>query len=133
MNKIDRRTAATLGAFAFVGLTHKAYGVSAGKQVAPGVRLVDVSENSTILTTYPKVSIQDMIFEPGSNDGKPMPMPNDMVCHMLDGELTVSHDGKVSVFKKGDVWACAKSVTYEASKNLGTAVATMRIINLLPA
>jgi quercetin dioxygenase-like cupin family protein len=55
-----------------------------------------------------------------------------MVCHMLDGELTVDTGSGDNVYRKGDVWSCAKGLP-ERSKNTGSTVAIMRIIDLLPA
>jgi uncharacterized cupin superfamily protein len=38
-------------------------------------------------------------------------MPNDMVCHVPEGELRVKQtDGMEFVAKKGDVWTCKKGI-----------------------
>jgi hypothetical protein len=55
-------------------------------------------------------------------------MPNDMVCHVPDGELQVME----FLAKKGDVWTCKKGIG-EDLENVGSTVAIMRIIDLLPA
>jgi hypothetical protein len=59
-------------------------------------------------------------------------MPNDMVCNMLEGELTVNTGVGDQVYRKGDVWLCAKDMP-EYSRNTGTTVAIMRNIDLLPS
>ena len=59
-------------------------------------------------------------------------MPNDMVCHVPEGELRVKQsDGMEFVAKKGDVWTCKKGIG-EDLENVGSTVAIMRIIDLLP-
>src|SRR5881396_2001170 len=40
---------------------------------------------------------------------------------------------KEFIVKKGDVWTCAKGLNTEGTKNKGSAVAVMRIIDLLTA
>jgi uncharacterized cupin superfamily protein len=59
-------------------------------------------------------------------------MPNDMVCHCLEGELQVSQGpGKQFVAKAGDVWSCMKGMP-EAGVSSGSTVAIMRVIDLIP-
>ena len=80
---------------------------------------------------YKTVSMRDTIYQPGvTTSGNTM--PNDMVCHMLEGELTVNTGAGDNLYKKGDVWSCATGLP-EHSKNTGSTVAIMRIIDLLPA
>jgi quercetin dioxygenase-like cupin family protein len=102
-----------------------------GREVAPGVRRVEYSKRETMIPNYKTVSLRDTIYQPGaSTSGESM--PNDMVCHMLEGELTVDTGSGPNLYKKGDVWSCAKGLP-ERSKNTGSTVAIMRIIDLLPA
>ena len=55
-------------------------------------------------------------------------MPNDMVCHVPEGELRVKQsDGMEFVAKKGDVWTCKKGIG-EDLENVGSMVAIMLII-----
>ena len=58
-------------------------------------------------------------------------MKNDMVCHMTEGELAVVQNKNEFTVKKGDVWTCAKADTTEGTQNKGSAVAIMRIIDLM--
>jgi quercetin dioxygenase-like cupin family protein len=61
-----------------------------------------------------------------------MGMANDMVCHCLEGELRVNQGpGKDFTVKKGDVWSCNKGLP-ENDENVGSSVAIMRVIDLLP-
>jgi quercetin dioxygenase-like cupin family protein len=74
--------------------------------------------------------MRDVIYQPGASTSSST-MPNDMVCHVLEGELTVDTGYGNHLYKKGDVWSCAKGMP-EHSKNNGSTVAIMRIIDLLP-
>jgi uncharacterized cupin superfamily protein len=58
-------------------------------------------------------------------------MKNDMVCHMLEGELMVVQNTKEFTVKKGDVWTCAKADTAEGTNNKSDAVAIMRVMDLM--
>jgi len=113
------------------GAAAQSSGASEGREIAPGVRRVEYSKRETMIPNYKTVSMRDHSYQPGastSGDG----MPNDMVCHMVDGELTVDTGSGPNLYKKGDVWSCAKGLP-ERSKNTGSTVAIMRIIDLLPA
>lgn len=102
-----------------------------GREIAPGVRRVDYTKRETMIPNYRTVAMRDTIYQPGASTSGGS-MPNDMVCHMLDGELTVDTGSGDNLYKKGDVWSCAKGLP-ERSKNTGSSVAIMRIIDLLPA
>lgn len=101
-----------------------------GREIAPGVRRVDYSKRDTMIPNYKTVSMRDNIYQPGASTSGAS-MGNDMVCHMLEGELTVDTGSGDTLYKKGDVWSCAKGMP-ERSKNTGTTVAIMRVIDLLP-
>jgi quercetin dioxygenase-like cupin family protein len=101
-----------------------------GREVAPGVRRVEYSKRETMIPNYKTVSMRDNIYQPGASTSGSS-MSNDMVCHMLEGELTVDTGSGDNVYKKGDVWSCAKGMP-ERSKNTGSTVAVMRVIDLLP-
>lgn len=60
-------------------------------------------------------------------------MKNDMICHITEGELSVVHNKEKFTAKKGDVWACAIGATTEGTQNTGSAVAIMRVIDLMSA
>jgi quercetin dioxygenase-like cupin family protein len=100
------------------------------REVAPGVRRVEYSKRETMISNYKTVSMRDNIYQPGASTSGSS-MANDMVCHMLEGELTVDTGSGDPLYKKGDVWSCAKGMP-ERSKNTGSTVAVMRVIDLLP-
>ena len=92
---------------------------------------MDYTKRETMIPNYKTVAMRDHIYQPGASTSGGS-MPNDMVCHMLEGELTVDTGAGDNLYKKGDVWSCAKGLP-ERSKNTGSTVAIMRIIDLLPA
>jgi len=100
------------------------------KELAKGVKQRILSEGPSLIPGYSKVSMRDIIFEPGgtvpSNE-----MMNAMVCHITQGELKIVQNGKEFVAKKDHVWTCAKGTTTEGATNAGTTVAIMRITDLL--
>jgi quercetin dioxygenase-like cupin family protein len=103
-----------------------------GREIAPGVRRIDYGKYHSMIPAYKTVSMRDLVYQPGASTTNPT-MGNDMVCHVLEGELTVATGGAGEVvFKKGDVWSCAKGGP-ENGKNNGSTVAIMRVIDLLPA
>ena len=99
------------------------------KELAKGVKQRILSEGPSLIPGYSKVSMRDVIFEPGgtvpSNE-----MMNAMVCHITQGELKIVQNGKEFVAKKDHVWTCAKGTTTEGATNAGTTVAIMRITDL---
>ena len=105
-------------------------GAPAGGGADPGVRRVDHTKSETMIPNYKTVSMRDVIYQPGASTSSST-LPNDMVCHVLEGELTVDTGHGNHLYKKGDVWSCAKGMP-EHSKNNGSTVAIMRIIDLLP-
>ena len=105
-------------------------GSTKGREIAPGVRRVEYSKRETMIQPYKTVLMRDNIYQPGASTSGSS-MANDMVCHMLEGELTVNTGSGDNVYKKGDVWSCAKGMP-EHSKNTGSTVAIMRVIDLLP-
>ncbi len=145
MDEIDRRSALVLGlATAGTALASsnpamaQPYRPDQGREVAPGVRVVDVSEREmmhgrdAVLPGYKRVKVVDVVFQPGATD-KDDAMPNDMVCQCIDGEMRLNHrDGHAFTVKKNDVWTCVKGEP-EDTENIGTTVAIMRVINLIPA
>ncbi|MCD6072464.1 MAG: hypothetical protein K0S42_2980 [Microvirga sp.] len=114
----------------FVPAAAQTSGSKEGREIAPGVRRIDYSKRETMIPNYKTVSMRDNIYQPGASTSGAS-MGNDMVCHMLEGELTVDTGSGDTLYKKGDVWSCAKGMP-ERSKNTGTTVAIMRVIDLLP-
>src|SRR5215204_3409510 len=122
MVNIDRRSTLAFGITAASGLAMPgsvAAGMSGmfgaggtaapeGREVAPGVRIIDYTKREAVIPAYKNVGMRDFVYQPGAKTNYPL-MPNEMVCHMLEGELSVSHGaGMDFFFKKNDVWSCAK-------------------------
>jgi len=135
MENMDRRLVLGFGltASALVLPTIAAaqtYGPDEGKELAPGVRQVDLGEGESILPAYKMFKLRDIVIQPGAKTPDNV-MENDMLCHMTEGELAVVQNGKEFTVKKGGVWACAKGITTEGTQNKGSAVAIMRVIDLM--
>jgi quercetin dioxygenase-like cupin family protein len=138
MTDIDRRSAFAIGLVGISGLflpEHAAaqtYGPNEGKELAKGVRQVDLGERESLIPAYNKVRLRDIVLQQGAKTPDNA-MMNDMLCHMTAGELAVVQNDKQFTVKKGDVWTCAKGITTEGTQNKGNTVAIMRIIDLLTA
>jgi hypothetical protein len=105
--------------------------VGAGKDTSPwpGVVVRSYGESPSIIPGFKTVSMRDIIMQPGSKTMGP-PMPNAMVCHILEGEMRIDQDGKVFTAKKNFCWSCNKD-TKEQAFNDSNAVAIMRITDLM--
>ena len=139
MEDIDRRSTLALGLATAAALPAlltptpayaQRYRPDEGKEIAPGVRRVDLTKRASEIPAYATVSMRDIVYQPGSKSDNPT-MLNDMVCHCLEGELAVDQGtGKEFLVKAGDVWSCKKGMP-ETTDNRGTTVAIMRVIPLL--
>lgn len=106
------------------------YSANEGKEIAPGVRRVELSKKNSEISAYSTVSMVDFVFQPGSKFANPA-MASDMVCHCLEGELAIDQGmGVPFVAKAGDVWSCKKGMP-ETTENRGSTVGIMRVIYLL--
>ena len=140
MEDIDRRSALAFGLVTAATLpalltptpaSAQRYRPDEGREIAPGVRRVDLTKRESEIPAYATVSMRDIVYQPGSKSDNPT-MANDMVCHCLEGELQVSQGpGKQFVAKTGDVWSCMKGMP-EANENKGSTIAIMRVIDLIP-
>ena len=134
MDDLDRRLVLGLGAAASAVVlplwANAQTGPTAGKELAPGVRQIDHGERDSLIPAYKKVHMRDIVISPGAKTPE-REMMNDMLCHITEGELAVVQNKKEFTVKKGDVWTCAKSISTEGTQNKGSAVAIMRIIDLL--
>jgi hypothetical protein len=139
MEDMDRRSALAFGLTAAAtsvlvlpaSATAQTYGPNEGKELAPGVRQVDLGKRETMIKAYKTVSMRDIVFQSGK--GAPeSSMANDMLCHITEGELRIKQGSKEFTAKKNDVYSCAKGEPEQAT-NTGTTVAIMRVIDLLPA
>ncbi len=138
MAHVNRRSALVLAAAAasaaFVAEDAAAQqpAATAGKELAPGVRQVERSKRASMIPAYKSVSMIDIVYQPKAKLASGRPMPNDMVCHCPQGEIRVKQTpGGEFVAKAGDVWSCNKGLL-EETENIGSGMAIMRVINLLP-
>ena len=139
MEHLNRRSALTLGIAAtaatpLLGFVNPAaaqtYGPDEGKEIGPGVRVVDLGQRDSVIPAYKMVKLRDVLIQPGAKTPDNV-MKNDMLCHMTEGELSVVQNGKAFTVKKGDVWTCATANTTEGTQNKSDAVAIMRVIDLM--
>jgi hypothetical protein len=101
MEHIDRRaalafgfaTAATLPAVLTpTPASAQRYRPDEGREIAPGVRRVELTKRASEIPGYATVSMRDMVYQPGAKSENPA-MANDMVCHCLEGEVQLARAG----------------------------------------
>ena len=146
MEDINRRSALTIGlataaATPLLALATPAgaaeivptYGPNDGKEIAPGVRLVEVGKWGSDMTGIKSVLVLDVVFQPGAAD-KESVMDNDMVCFITSGEFTIKKTNPDKEFnvKKGEYYTCGKGKTDHAT-NISKEVGIHRITVLIPA
>jgi quercetin dioxygenase-like cupin family protein len=137
MENMDRRLVVGLGLAtpALVlptTIAAQTYAPTEGREIGPGVRVVDLGERDSVIPAYKTVKLRDVVIQPGAKTPDNV-MMNDMVCHMTEGELSVVQNNNKFTVKKGDVWTCAKGNTTEGTQNTGSTVAIMRIADLMTA
>jgi quercetin dioxygenase-like cupin family protein len=134
MQEMDRRSMLGFGVLAsalvFPAVSEAQTAPGAGKEIAPGVRQVDLGEGASMIPAYKTVRMRDIVISPGASTPE-RDMMNDMLCHITEGELAVVQNKKEFIVKKGGVWTCAKGINTEGTSNKSNAVAIMRIIDLL--
>lgn len=139
MQRVDRRSALKVSALSAAALPvllksgpalAQKYGPDEGKEIAPGVRAIQLTTKPSHMPAYKTISMRDIVFQPGAKGGRPE-MPNDMVCHVLEGELSIDN-GPDDQFDAptGQVWSCRKG-QQEFATNKSNTVAVMRVIDLL--
>jgi quercetin dioxygenase-like cupin family protein len=140
MDDINRRSAMALGltvaaATPLVAIATPAvaamYGPDEGTEAHPGVRVITLGKRESMIPAYKQVQLSDIVFQPGST-WPDEPMPNDMVCTVIEGELEITQGDMKFTCKGGDVYSCGKD-THETATNKGSVAAVMRVIDLLPA
>ena len=136
MEDVDRRSTFVLGlaaasafVFAVSGVAEAAVGDET--DVAKGVKQKILGEGPAMIPGSKTVRLRDISFQPGSSIPA-ISMKNPMVCHITEGELQITQDGKPFVAKKNFVWTC-NTGTMEGATNSGSAVAVMRVTDLLTA
>ncbi|MGQ0547714.1 MAG: cupin domain-containing protein [Betaproteobacteria bacterium] len=105
---------------------------AARAQGAPGISRQKWGSRESMIPGYKRIAMRDVVYQPGAKTSNAS-MPNDMVCHVPEGELRVKQtDGMEFAARKGDVWTCKKGIG-EDLENIGSTVAIMRIIDLIAA
>src|ERR1700736_5551559 len=106
----------------------RTYGPNEGKELAPGVRLVELGKAESTIPAYKTIEMVDLIFEPGKTITEKS-MPADMVCHMTQGEVLIKKASKQFIVKEGKVYTCIKGEA-EEDTNTGSTVAIIRAMVL---
>ena len=136
MEDVDRRSAFVLGLGAASALVFAGSGVAEAAvgdetELAKGVKVKILGEGPAMIPGYKTVRLRDISFQPGSSNPA-IAMKNPMVCHVTEGELQITQDGKPFTAEKNFVWTC-NTGTVEGASNSGSVVAVMRITDLLTA
>jgi len=140
MKTMNRRSAIALGVTAAAvsplftlaaSAKTKKYGPKEGKEIAPGVRIVEVGTGNSDIAAYKSIAIVDAVFQPGAHAPQMM-MDNDMVCTITSGAFTIKKADKEFKLKVGDMYTCSKGKTDE-STNTSQEVGVHRIAILIPA
>ena len=140
MEDMNRRSALALGLTAaaaaplFVSSASAAtpvYGPEDGKELFPGVRLVEIGEFHSDIPAYKSIFMVDIVFQPGAADVESV-MDNDMVCFILAGEFKINKVDKEFTVKEGESYTCSKGKTDHAT-NISSVVGIHRASVLIPA
>ena len=141
MKGMNRRSTLALGLsattaplFAFAtpaGAAVPAYGPTDGKEIAPGVRLVELGTFNSDIPAYKSIFMVDIVFQPGAVAPESK-MDNDMVCQITAGEFKIKKADKEFTLKEGEMYTCAKGKT-DGATNTSAVVGIHRIAILVPA
>lgn len=140
MQDLNRRSAITLGltvatAAPFAVLptlaASETYAADVGKEIMPGIRQVELGEWPVKLGGYTKVVVNDYLFAPGAAFPAES-MKNDMLCQIMEGEISTTQDGKMFTSTAGKAYSCVTGMV-AGDKNASSAPAIMRVIDLLTA
>jgi hypothetical protein len=137
MGDVDRRLALTLGFAAVSGLAipstavARTYDPDVGEEIAPGVRQIFLGSAASDLSGYTRISMRDLVFQPGSNTYDPS-IQNDMISYVAEGALIVRQGGTQWIAKSGyGPWTSRKGIK-TAYLQTHSEVAVLRIIDLFP-
>lgn len=109
----------------------KKYGPTDGKELYPGVRLVELGTFHSDIPAYKSITMVDIVFQPGAVAPE-TPMKSDMVCYIAAGEFKIKKVDKEFTVKEGEMYTCSKGKT-DASTNVSKVVGIHRIGMLNPA
>ena len=139
MKGMNRRSTMALGLSAAasplfissVSAAAKEYGPNDGKELVPGVRVVELGTFNSDIPAYKSISMVDIVFQPGAVFPE-SPMDNDMVCQIAAGEFKIKKADKEFTLKEGEMYTCSKGKT-DVATNTSAVVGIHRIAVLLPA
>ena len=101
------------------------YGPNDGKEIAPGVRVVELGAFNSDIPAYKSIFMVDIVFQPGAVVPAKV-MKDDMVCYIAAGEFKIKKADKEFTVKEGEMYTCTKGKTDEAT-NVGKDVGIHRI------
>ena len=140
MKEVNRRSTLALGLAAAAAtpllflakpaVAHK-YGPTDGKELYPGVRLVELGTFNSDIPAYKNIFMVDVVFQPGAVAPETV-MTNDMVCQITAGEFKIKKADKEFTLKAGEMYTCAKGKT-EMATNTSSVVGIHRIGIMIPA
>ena len=139
MKGMNRRSTMALGLSAAasplfissVSAAAKVYGPNDGKELYPGVRLVELGTFNSDIPVYKNIFMVDVVFQPGAVAPESK-MDNDMVCQITAGEFKIKKADKEFTLKECEMYTCAKGKT-DGATNTGAVVGIHRIAIMLPA
>ena len=107
MQDMDRRLVLGLGLAASTlalptAASAQTYEPDEGREIGPGVRVVELGERESMLAAYKMLKMRDLVLQPGAKTPE-SDMQNDMICHITEGELSVTQNGNTFSVNKGDV------------------------------
>jgi hypothetical protein len=136
MEEVDRRAAmglamtGTLFALTTPAVAQE-YGPNDGKELSPGVRMVEIGIRDSDIPAYKSIQIVDVVWQPGAVSSAD-PMPYDMVCQIMAGEFKTKKATTEYTLKKGDIYTCGKG-KMDVATNTSKGVGVHRIAMLIPA
>jgi hypothetical protein len=86
MEDMDRRSVLGFGLVTAAGILPfkaDAQTTSAGKELAPGVKQIDFGERDSLIPSYKRARMRDIVVAPGAQTPE-RDMMNDMLCHMTN-------------------------------------------------
>ena len=133
MKGMNRRSTMGLGLSAAVtplfisaaAAATKEYGPNDGKEIAPGVRVVELGTFNSDIPAYKSIFMVDIVFQPGAVAPKTV-MKDDMMCYIAAGEFKINKEDKEFTVKEGEMYTCTKGKT-DMSTNTGSVVGIHRI------
>jgi hypothetical protein len=137
MAEVDRMTVIGMGltgaAIAMAGCAQAQR--SAQAQQEPPIReraeIKDLGTFDSMIPGMAKVRLREVIYQSGGRTSSTM--QNDMVCECTEGTLEITLGGTTpKTVRRGELWTCYKGMR-EASRNGGSTVAVMRVVDLLKA